>query len=111
MIEQFRQIWTPGMSDVAALECWPERGSAAKVGRWALERTAHILASWGRTQLRIAPPASKELTPHERSLHHIATALALGDTEIARRHAIWLVRPAGVNPLLRALQPIVHGFA
>lgn len=111
MIEQFRQVWFPGEGNSLYGEAWPGRGSAAKVGRWALERAAGILTSWGRTQLRIAPPASKELTPHERSLHLIVVALTQGDAETARNHASWLVRPAGINPLLRALQPIARGPA
>lgn len=111
MIEQFRQVWSPGEGNSPHLEPWPGRGSAAKVARWALERAADILISWGRTQLRIAPPASKELTPHERSLHLIVLALAQGDAETARNHARWLVRPAGINPLLRALQQVARGPA
>ncbi len=111
MIEEFRQVWSPGEGDLSHPEPWLGRGSAAKVGRWALERAADILASWGRTPLRIAPPASMELTPHERSLRLIVMALAQGDAETARSHATWLVRPAGINPLLRALQPIARGAA
>lgn len=111
MIEQFRQVWMPCEDNSHHAEAWPGRGSTAKVGRWALKRAADILTSWGRTQLRIAPPASKELTPHERSLRLIVEALAQGDAETARHHASWLVRPAGINPLLRALQPIACGAA
>ena len=111
MIEQFRQVWSADEGNSPDPEPWPGRGSAAKVGRWALERAADILTSWGRTQLRIGPPASKELTPHERSLHLIVVALAQGDAETARNHARWLVRPAGINPLLRALQQVARGPA
>lgn len=111
MIEQFRQVWSPSDGNSASVDAWPGRGSAAKVGRWALERAAAILTSFGRTQLRISPPASKSLTPHERSLHLVVLALARGDAETARHHASWLVRPAGVNPLLRALQPVARGPA
>lgn len=111
MIEQFRQVWSQGEGNSLNFEPWPGRGSAAKVGRWALERAAVILTSWGRTQLRIAPPASKELTPHERSLRLIVEALAQGDAETARSHASWLVRHAGVPHLLRALQPLACGPA
>ena len=111
MIEQFRQVWSPIESDPAYFDAWPGRGSAAKVGRWALERAADILKSCGRTQLRIAPPTSTDLTPHECSLRLVVAALAQGDAETARHHASWLVRPAGVSPLLRALQPIAQGAA
>lgn len=111
MIEQFRQVWSLGEGNSPHSEPWPGRGSAAKIGRWALERAAEILSSCGRTQLRIAPPATKDLTPHERSLHLVVMALAQGDAETARHHASWLVRPVGVNPLLRALQPVACGPA
>lgn len=111
MIEQFRQVWSPAECNSSFAAVWGGRGSAGKVGRWALERAAEILTSCGRTQLRIAPPSSKELTPHERSLHLVVMALAKGDTETARHHASWLVRPAGINPLLRALQPLAQGPA
>jgi hypothetical protein len=111
MIEQFRQVWAPCEGQSSGVEAFPGRGSAAKVARWALERTADILACWGRTQLRIAAPASTQLTPHERSLHLVVKALAQGDAESARNHASWLVRPAGIAPLLRALQPVACGPA
>lgn len=111
MIEQFRQVWSPCADNSADFDAWLGRGSAVKVGRWALERAAEILTNCGRTQLRIAPPATTELTPHERSLHLVVMALAKGDTETARHHASWLVRPSGVSPLLRALQPLAQGPA
>lgn len=108
MIEQFRQVWSPCDGKAPNAEAWPGRGSAAKVGRWALERAADILMRWGRRQLRIAAPASKQMTPHERSLHLIVNALAHDDSDAARNHANWLVYPAGVAPLLRALQPVAR---
>lgn len=111
MIEQFRQVWSQCADNSANIDPWLGRGSAAKVGRWALERAAEILTSCGRAQLCIAPPATKELTLHERSLHLVVMALAQGNAETARHHASWPVRPAGINPLMRALHPVACGPA
>jgi len=118
MINQFRAVWNgqcqkcqnPEQDNEADSAGFPPR-SQGRVARWALERAAAILQVSGRAQLRIADRADAPLTPHERSLHLIAGALAKGDRDTAQAHAQWLVRPEAIRPFLRALEPVVQGPA
>jgi hypothetical protein len=115
MIKEFRQVWNEGCSGSCAdatddaVPLGPR--SAGRVARWSLERAASILQMAGRTRLRIAQEPDAELTPHERSLYLISTALAKGDTDTASAHAQWLVRPGAINAFLRALEPVTRGPA
>ncbi|NVD44184.1 hypothetical protein HUV48_04010 [Altererythrobacter sp. HHU K3-1] len=108
MIEEFRTIWH-GCHAHSHSEFG--RGASAQIAKWSLERAESVLKYAARGPVRIAPPESEAVTPHERSLEAVARNLAQGDRSQARLHAQWLVRPQAVEQLLRALDPIATGPA
>ena len=108
MIEEFRKTWH---GCAAEAELPATRGPAARVARWSLDRTENILRFFARTPLNISHAGVGTLTAHERSLEAIATSIAKGDRETARAYAQWLVKPAAIERLLRALEPVSTGPA
>ncbi|MFP4519327.1 MAG: hypothetical protein ACLFQ5_07725 [Oceanicaulis sp.] len=91
--------------DAAAATLHEQPGRAAgRVAAWSLARAADMLASQARRPVRLGaiggPP-----TPPESQMLSIITALSRGDLHTARRRAEFLVRPAGVDPLLERLSP------
>jgi hypothetical protein len=120
MITQFRTVWHEAIFAAAQAQaggCIADRsggfgrGASGKVARWSLERAADILATSGRARLRVGDADGEAPTPHERSLELVVDRLGSGDREGARQHAQWLVKPAALEALLRALEPIATGPA
>jgi hypothetical protein len=100
LVDQLRMAWL-GM---AVPPLGPR--AAGRVASWSLTRCCGVLRRQAAAPIRFAAPGTGEPVPHERSFLAVLAALDEGNRELARAHARWLVRPGGVDPLLRAAKSL-----
>lgn len=107
MIEWLRAVDSRNNSSArhSAVACGAGRD---QVLFWSAQRLVDLLRCRGRRPLQLGRPGSDSLTPQERTLSALFTAIDAGDHPAALAHAQWLVPTTEAKRLARWAQPVVE---
>ena len=84
--------------------------AAGRVTAWSVRRASDLLQHGARRPVRFGRPGEAP-TMHECSILEVLFALARGDEDSARRHALWLVRADMADRFVERLSPAAETLA
>ncbi|BBK30153.1 hypothetical protein EDC65_4600 [Stella humosa] len=75
-----------------------------------LDRAIAAIAGHARREIVHHPVCAQQVAPDEQAVIAVFAALQEERVDLAVRHAAWLVRPAGVTPVVTAAAALAHAM-